>query len=416
MNSIANIKKLPHNYDIERSFISCLLMTPDLISESKLKQKDFYTAEHRKIYHSIQTLYKKWLSVDITMLASEWCETDVLFDIASEVASPSSFRSYESVIKQKSIYRSVIGITNKLHSLAYDEWEISEIFTQAKNIIDTPTGSEDKGDELLDVITDFVDNIWIVSSKICEYWYPKLDGLTNGIWPGQLIVIGAWPWTGKTMFAMNIADQIIRQQVNVGFFPLEMTKTEVAKRFIAKRWWIPSNLLDSMKDQKDKIIKDISEWMWTWELWSFKIFKKDNRFDAIHQRIRREAIQNDTKVFVVDHLGLIIEQTKGINKNDIIGYMTAEFKKTAEELWVAIILLSQLNRSGQWNNEPTLNSLRDSWNIEQDANVVMLLHKDPFPTAEAEVKLTLAKVRDWQVWEVKMKFDYPFMRVTEQND
>jgi replicative DNA helicase len=201
----------------------------------------------------------------------------------------------------------------------------------------------------------------------------------------------------------------------VAFFPLEMTKTEVAKRFIAKWWGIPSNLLDWMKDQKAKIINDIAKWMWSWELWSFKIFKKDNRFDSIHQRIRREAIQNDTKVFVVDHLWLIIEHTKGVNKNDVIGYMTAEFKKTAEELWVAIILLSQLNRSGQGNNEPTLNSLRDSGNIEQDANVVMLLHKDQFPWAEAIINLSLAKVRDWQVWEVKMKFNYPFMRVTEQD-
>jgi replicative DNA helicase len=147
-----------------------------------------------------------------------------------------------------------------------------------------------------------------------------------------------------------------------------------------------------------------------WPIWSCKIFKKDNRFEMILQRMRREVIQNKTQVFIVDHLWLIVEHRKGISKTDLIGYITWAFKRLAEELWIAILLLSQLNRSGQWDNEPTLSSLRDSGNIEQDANVVMFLYLPPY---WSWMDLILAKVRDWEVWKLDIEYDYKTMNVSK---
>lgn len=409
MANVADIKELPNSYEVERAYIACLLMNPDLIAESKLSYKDFYIPEHKKIFDAIRSLYKKSLEINIIMLSSEWCDQEKLLEIASELPSLSWFQSYETIIKQDSIFRHIISTANKLQALAYDRWELSEIFTEAKNIVDTPTGW-DSWVELLEVVFDYIDNLWVVPDNICNYWYPDLDAMTNGIWAWQLIVIWAWPWTGKTMFAMNIADNITKAWVAVWMFPLEMTQIELAKRFIAKQSWISSNQLESLKNTKEEIINKVTKWLWDWHIGSFKIFKKDNRFDMIMQRIRREVIQNKTQVFIVDHLWLIVENKKWISKSDLIWYITWSFKKLAEELWIAIILLSQLNRSWQWDNEPTLSSLRDSWNIEQDANVVMFMYNPPYI---GNMELIVAKVRDWEVGRLDMEYDYKIMNVSK---
>lgn len=406
MTDISQIKEVPHCYDVERSFLSCLLLDPDLRGQSDLNKDDFYNPQHRKIYASISNLYKKWMSVDVTMLSTEWCDTDYLFDLASDIPSLASFNSYHEVIKQHSIYRHVMKVSKTILAMAQDKKELSNIFNEAKKILDTPTNN-DQGVEIFDAIEEYIENIWIVSSSICNYWFEELDKKTNWIGVWELIVVGAGTSTWKTLFAMNIAEQVIRQWHWAALFPLEMTPIAMAKRLAAKLTWVPSNQLDKMDDAKESIKLMINEAKGKEELGTLKIFKKENRYHLIEKRIRREALQNNTKFFIVDHLWLIVEQKRGVTKSDATGYVTWWLKRLAEELWVAILLLSQLNRSWQKDEDMNLSALRWSWDIEQDANVVIFLQKE-----YDALKIHLAKVRDWETWILYADIDYPLMTVS----
>lgn len=397
--------EIPNDYKSERWLLACFLMENDLIATTSLESRHFYSASNRDIFASCIDLYKNRMTVDLVSLTSRWHDEEDVINLSTELLTVSWFHTYEKIIEELYFYRQTISEIDKLKALCYDKSWLDTIQSKIWSMSAIGINTEQDWHDLSEVISDYLDDDNKSTEPIANYGYTLVDDTTKWLKPGQLVVIWAWPWTWKSLFSINILDNILRQWVNCALFSLEMTKQEIAERFFAMWSWI--NIWEIPKTDQTKIMKSIPSYMDN--KWLF-IYDKTFSFWRILANIRKLFIQDNVKVFVIDYLQLMKTSWSKLSKNDEIGKMTRELKIVAMELWVNVILLSQLNR--QWQKagqKPTNASLRDSWNIEQDANVVMLMHRDDHDPC---FELIVSKNRNWKSWTVVIEVDYATMKVT----
>jgi len=392
------IKLPPHSIELERAVIRCLLFDNNIIWTTTLTPKHFYKKEYRDIFTIAVELFTNKMNVDVVSLSAKWVSEELLREITSWVYTHSWYTTHEQLLDEMLIYRDTIEQCNYLAWLCYSSPGVDEvkkhITKMASNWLSTSDWSY-----LWDVISEYINEGEEYKSEISFYGFEAIDEITNWIKQGQLVVLWAWTWAWKTLLAINVLHKSMEQWVKCCLFSTEMTRFEITERMFAMRSKQPVNELS------------VSQNMWCLPDYMqenmLTIF--DNTFDLykILASIRKSYIQDWTKLFVVDYLTLISFNAWNINKNEKIGIMTREFKVLAMELGVCIVLLSQLNRAWQ-KTEPTLQNLRDSWNIEQDANVVLLLHRDELNWSQV---LIVAKNRNWKTGKIELDINYAHMLV-----
>lgn len=371
---------------------------------------DFYYPRNREIYKSINALRKKKCAIEpITLISEIWDSlddlwwTDYIYDLYSYVLSPSWCQDYATIVKEKSIYRALINSANKIIQKSMDWTWVDEILSDVKRMSDLALVTKGKWQDYAEAIWEYVMNLWASNWLICNYWYKIMDAKMVWYKPWQLIVVWARPAIWKSMYAMNLADKIIKQETkdqkyNVLFFSLEMSNREISERILCKRSWIDNRSINKqesldriMEVANDNIIREDS----------IILYDNIHSFEEIVTEIRKRHIKEWVSVVIIDYLQLM-RSRRVWNRNEIIWEMTWELKRVAQELQIAIILLSQLSRQWDWRSwEPVVSNLRDSWSIEQDADVVMLLYKwdsEYTPEWKKYLKIILAKQRWWESW------------------
>lgn len=263
-----------------------------------------------------------------------------------------------------------------------------------------------------DSITQEIVNeaMWYSSIKRFLTGYDKLDGLTWGYVPNQLITVGARPWRWKSLFAISsIINQLIKGY-RVCLFSLEMSKKEIFQRLYANLWSLELNLIRGVygREMTSEESKKFNASLTKREALKDKFIMYDDVYTLanIASKIRLLWAKKEVDIIYIDYLGLI--EYKGETRNLEISKITRTLKILAMEYWIPIVILAQLNRWVDEEDEPTLSSLRDSWSIEQDSDIVLMLRR---PDWETIMNIYVRKNRNWPCWVVDLSVVPQFMQL-----
>ena len=395
------LKKMPQAIEIEEFVLAALMTEGKAIERINLKADDFYLAKHQIIFTAIQRLQNRFSAIDMFTICEELNKMGELENIggqyfvtclAIKVASSAHLVSHSEIIKQKSIARKLINISGQIQDMSFDEQtdvsDVLEFFE--KNITDVSVGSS-KCDvhsmaESLDETIRYIQTIQANAERgiktSISTGLNNLNQDTNGGWTApDLIVLGGRPSMGKTQFAVKFAKEAAKEGKKPLFISIEMTKIQLVMRMITE-----NDLIDYYKIKTGQL--SIEEWrlidLMINQIADLNINIADGsnvrELTNIKSMARQMARKGDLDLLIIDYLQLIKTGLKFGTRDLEIGYITGELKNLAKELNVPIILLAQLNRpqKGVKVSTPKLEDLRESGNIEQDADIVLFPHRPSY--------------------------------------
>jgi len=420
--------------DAEMYLLGAIFNDPNAIFKvySALCSKDFSDSRHGLIFASMKELAGENIPIDILSVlekcsrgGSTWVEKNYLFEINESVPSASHIENYAGIIKEFSDRRALYDVCKKMAGMIEDEARpediVSKIYDELNSLgrkNNEPKNAEESVDLLLDMINHS-------KQRGLPTGIHALDLKITGMRPGEMIVLAAPPSVGKTALAISITNNIIMSGKTVAFFSLEMTNAEIATRFISINSLVNSRSIINGPDftEASRIQAGLERFKRT------NIFIDDSsEIKVAEMRMKCSAIKCKTgalDLVVVDYLQLI-ESGKKENQTIAMGDVSRSLKIMAKELEVPVLCLSQLNRGYKDSNgKISLHNLRDSGNIEQDANQVWFIN---FPIEYDKqcndpklARLTIAKNRGGEKGYIDLQYeaeytlfkDYDYSRLNE---
>lgn len=423
----------PHTTETEKALLGALMIRPEGFSESVdvISQEAFYSEKHRIIYRAMLALYGKSEPIDIESVRAKLQDqgdlekiggSTYLAELVSEVPAASNARHYASQVQKKYMLRSLIDAGEYVAELGFDEAEeLDETLDKAEKkiyeVTSTPTLSK------FTSLRESLAGAWQRLEHLQEHkdelrgirtGFKDLDAMLAGLQKSDLIILAARPSMGKTALALDIARQtaILHNNV-VGVFSLEMSAQQLVDRMVAAEARVNSwNLRTGRISEKDDFerIRDSYD-----RLSQAPIFIDDQpgnnilKMRAVARRLKREQ---GLGLLIVDYLQLMIPT--GARATDSMVQQVTEISRSlktlARELDVPVLALSQLSRAvEQRRGKPRLSDLRDSGSIEQDADVVMFIHRDDKMNENSErpniAEILIEKHRNGPVGKVELYFD-----------
>ncbi len=416
-------KAMPFSNEAEQSVLGSMYLDKDCIPDviSKVRSSDFYIDRHKELFEAIVELYNLGKPVDLVTLEDQLTLRGTLekiggikfvVDVANAVPSTESVIFYAEIVKDKAILRSLIKLANNISSACYrgDE-ETDDILAKAQQgIIEITQGRTTKGlvpirryldesIELLDKLSQRDNTITGVPTGFID-----VDRRTAGLHPAELIVLAARPGMGKTSFVLNLAQNAaVKYGKKVAIFNLEMPGIQIANRLLSGEAKISSERIKKgdLRDEDWGKLAAASE-----VLSKSGIYIDDTSSitaTEIGARCRKLMLEQGLDLVVIDYLQLMSASGRGGgNRQQEISEISRTLKILANDLNIPVIALSQLSRSSdKEKREPVLSDLRDSGAIEQDADIVMFLHREGYYKEDAEepnkTKCNFAKHRNGEV-------------------
>lgn len=423
MNAPADIRLPPHSTEAEQSLLGGLLLDPrawDRITDL-VSAEDFYRDDHRRIFRHIALAAGAGRDADVvTVFESIEKANEVeqagglayLSEIANATASAANIRRYAEIIRERATLRRLIGVADELQAACFTpgQRKLEEIVEVTEQRLLAEIDSQtDEPAALFDVLTDtlsYIDARGETSGL--QTGFADFDKLTGGLDPGQLIVVAARPSVGKTLFACNVADSVAANGA-VLFFTLEMTKREIGMRILAARSAVSVHAMRAgtkAHDAWDRMTTAVPAAR------NQRLFIDDKPavgIPYIRARARRLQRKHGLKLIVIDYLGLMKGQ--GDNRVQEIGGISRGLKALAKELAIPILVLAQLNRGveSRPDKRPIMSDLRDSGEIEQDADIIAMLHREELyndlPDWKGFAELIVRKNRNGPLGEVNLAYD-----------
>lgn len=396
----------PQAPEFERAVIGGLLSESKAIEKIDLESEDFYDYKNKVIYSAIESLVQEHKPVDILTVTKKLTSTkqldevgvEYLAEISDEVASAAHIEYHAAILKQKSVARKLIKQSEDVLSKSYDESEdIQDVIEYLEKSF-TAIRSGGSATDYLDMkgaikrTMNYLINIQDKKQKGLSVNIPtglnSLDNRLNGGWSApDLIVLGGRPSMGKTQFALHFAKAASKAEKHCLFVSIEMTAEQLIMRLLTEDERL--NMYNMKTGQMDK-----EEWISIDE--NIKEIEDNNFFIAdsynirylnnIKSLARKLSREGQLDFLIIDYLQLIkTNQTFGTRDLEI-GYITGELKNLAKELNIPVMLLAQLNRppKGTKVQVPVLSDLRESGNIEQDADKVIFPHRPEYYDSKAE--------------------------------
>jgi replicative DNA helicase len=427
----------PHSIEAEQSVIGSLLIDKEAVYKviEAIRPEDFYREEHRLIMYAIFKLSLNEKPIDIVSVAEELKNINklefvggisYLARLADSVPNSANSEYYAKVVKVKSLMRQLIQTGAEISELGFNEAiEIDTLIDAAEQKIFSI--SQKKSKSYFIQIRDFLGNSFSEIEKRYKQklgiaglpsGFPSLDKITGGFQRSDLIVIAARPSIGKTSLAVNISENIaIKEQKSIAFFSLEMAKEQLVERMLC------SFAKVDMQRLKTGYLRD-EDWTKLTEaygaLYEAPIYiddSPDGSLMDIRAKSRRLKIETNIELIIIDYLQLVRMEQRVENRVIEISQITRGLKNLARELRVPIIILSQLSRAVDRRDDkkPILSDLRESGSIEQDADVVMFLHR-PDENNRNEIELSIAKQRNGPTGNVKLRFESDYTKFYESID
>lgn len=437
MNAPDNLILPPHSIEAEQSVIGAILLEGgnalDRI-EGAIAADDFYRQEHRLIFTAARALANSGSPVDVITLAealegSGSLERSgglaYLGELAQNTPSAANIKRYAEIVKERALQRGLMALSQGIMAdCVAPGAKVDEIIARADaemvRLLDTGGADEPTllYDAMADAIRDIDDRASGHRPSGLLTGIAELDAITGGLEPGQLVIAAARPSVGKTAFALNLADHVTQRGNAVAFFSLEMTRRELSQRLLALRSGVSvSDMRTGQLDGKWTRILECQEQAGGQRL--FFVDRPAVGVPYVRVAARKIKRQHGLCLIVVDYLGLM--KGEGQNRTQEIGSLSRGLKALAKELHVPIIALAQLNRGveGRMDKRPMLSDLRDSGEIEQDADIVVMLHReelyDADPKWQGLAEVLVRKHRNGPLGELLLVLDGPTMRFTGYN-
>lgn len=417
----------PQNIEAEQSILGGLLIDKDAIIKVAqiLRPSHFYRTQHAVIYEAILSLFERREPADVVTVADELREKKnlkkaggeaYLGDLVNMVPTVSNVEAYANIVKEAFIRRELISLANNTSSKAFDgDSSVQELLEKTEKNVFSLSQEHISQDftPIRDVLAESFQRIEELHQKKSKFrgiptGFTDIDNLLAGMQDNNLIILAARPSVGKTSLALNIAQYIaVHEQVPVGFFSLESSKEELVDRLLSSQadvdgWKIMTGNLN------EKELEKITEAMAI--LADAPIFIDDTpgaRVLDMLTKARRLQMDHGIRMIFVDYMQLAVSRNLE-NRVQEVAEISQTMKNLARELKCPVFVLSQLSRAVEQRGSarPQLADLRDSGSIEQDADVVMFLHRpDEDDQLDANhMKLTIAKHRNGPVGEVDLVF------------
>jgi len=435
-------RSMPESLAAEAAVLGSMIIDPERIGQvvEQLRAEAFYRIEHRYIFDAIVSLYEKHKGgvIDAVLLRDELERRKQLAEVGGveylgrimdSVPSTANAMYYAGIVKDKMLLREVIAAAGEIMDEAYDQGtETSETLDEAERKIFAITDKKitGKASPLKDLIIRAYELIERREGKLITglaTGFYELDDLTCGLQNGEVIVIAGRPSMGKTSLALNMAEYMgVQEKTPVAIFSLEMGQQQLAERFLCSRGGFDSQKVrKGMLDTEHKAkLKDICG-----EIYEAPIYIDDtSTMTPLELRAKSRRIKSlyNIQAIFVDYLQLMHMGTKVESRQQEITTISRYLKALARELNIPVVVMSQLNRApeGREDHRPRMSDLRESGSIEQDADVVILLHREDYYHARGEktedytpdnkAELIIAKQRNGPTGAVSLVFREKFTR------
>lgn len=427
----------PHNTDAEESVLGAMMLSKEAITVAieVLRPEDFYAQGHQKIYESILNIYNRNEPADTVTVAEELQKTESLEEVggvaylanlSASVSAISNAPSYCKIIKEKSILRQLIQVSDAIISDAYSsEAETSPIIEKAEQSIFSIT--EDNNRKGLVALREVLLESFADMEKKAQNpnaltgvntGFSDLNRMLSGLQKSDLILIAARPSMGKTAFMVNIATNAAAlDHAKVAVFSLEMSKNQLVQRIISSMSLVELGKVISGNLNEDDWTKIIN----AMDVISSLGIEIDDTAGIspieLKAKCRRMKMEKGLDLIVIDYLQLMQMDGKIENRQQEISAISRNLKGIAKELNVPVIALSQLSRApdARADHRPILSDLRESGAIEQDADVVMFLYRDEYYLKEESEKkgigeVIIAKHRNGPIGSIELVFQGEYTR------
>ena len=405
----------PHDTDAEQAVLGSMIIDKNALNSAMdlLKEEDFYREDNAIIFGAILSISSRVEPVDIITLKSELQSIgkldavgglDYITALPDKVPTTANVDKYIKIVQDKSMMRRLINTANNILKLGYDETEEPDVLMESaqKEIYDTVQAKNQKGyTQVKDILVNSFTQLEQLYNKKQHITgiasgFTNLDWGTTGFHNSELIIVAARPGMGKSAFAMNIAEHAaIDLRVPTVIFSLEMSKEQVVNRMLASRGLVDSQRIRSGRLEDDDWTKLAEA---SGEMSNSPLFIDDTpgiSMMEIRARCRKLKLEQDLGLVVVDYLQLITGSGKrGASRDQEIGEISRGLKILAKELNVPVIALSQLSRGADRRDDhkPVLSDLRESGSIEQDADMVIFIHRDEYYNKEDSEEKGIAHI------------------------
>ena len=388
----------PHDLLAEQSTIGGMLLSKDAVADvvETVRGVDFYVPKHEIIFDAIQTLYAAGEPTDIITVTDQLTKSgdlqraggaEYLHTLAGIVPTAANAGYYASIVAERAVLRRLVEAGTRIVQMGYNaEGEVVELVNQAQAEIYGVTGGVETEDyvPLSEALVEAQNDIDAAQNRDGELTgvptgFRDFDQLTNGLHPGQLVIIAARPGLGKSTLALDLARHAsIHANMPSIFFSLEMGKSEIAMRLLSAE---ASVKLQSMRtgnvtdDDWQKIARTQGA------IAEAPLYIDDSpnmTLVEIRAKCRRLKQKVGLKLVVIDYLQLMTSGKRVESRQQEVSEFSRALKLLAKELEVPVIALSQLNRNSEQraDKKPAVSDLRESGSLEQDADMVILLHRE----------------------------------------
>ncbi len=399
----------PHSIDMERSVLGALLIEPQAMTEvgALLGEDDFYNEAHRIIYAAIRDLYQEFSPIDMMTVwdrimrgnpnISHTAEAvkalggiAYIAQLMNDVSSAAHIHTHAHIVKEKAVLRSLIRLSQTTLDVCYAEGaDFIDALGATMSGIDRINGTIARLAErnYSQIVYDTVESLRLAASSEhytgVRTYLRDFDSHTLGLQPTDLIILAARPAMGKTAFAIQAAKRQAENDKRVGIFSLEMSATQVVERIFANELRIDINALKRGSLQQ-------SQWREldarTKHVAGLPIYLCDSAcltISEIASIAKKWKLKHGIDILYIDYLQLITVDTaamRHMNREQQVAMISRRLKQLAKELDIPIVALSQLSRAveSRASKRPMLSDLRESGAIEQDADMVLFLHRPSY--------------------------------------
>jgi replicative DNA helicase len=419
----------PHNDDAEVATLGALLLDSEALATvvRYLRPEDFYKTAHQRIYQAILNLFDRNEAIDLITLTEELKNSGLLESsggpayvsrLTTAVPTSANVRYYAQIVQDCSMRRKLARISAEIIATTHDESQdvrliIEEAERQIFEITDRQhAGTFQPAKEIVTRTIEAIEKLYHTKDSYIGIptGFTELDMLTSGFQNSEFIVIGARPSVGKTALALSMASNIaLRYKMPVGFFTLEMSSMALMQRLLAAEARIRSNSLRSgfLKPSDFHKLTEAAS-----RIYEAPFYIEDTpslRLLDLRALARRMKHQFNVAIIFVDYLTLITAENRELARHEQIAEISRSLKALARELDIPVVALSQVRRESE-GKMPNLADLRESGSIEQDADVVIFLHRERISgpgeelPRDVETELIVAKQRNGPVGSLKIAF------------
>jgi replicative DNA helicase len=429
-----DVRLMPQSLEAEMGVLGSMIIGRDVIGDvlQMLKAENFYRYDHQLIYEALLGLYNDNRPVDLVLLRDELKnrgqleqvgDVDYLVRLCESVPSAANAMHYAEIVRNKGMLRGLISVTHEISTSAYDnQGDVAQILNDAEQKIfevteQSVSGQETPLSEIMQKVFDSLEERSKGITGLATGFY-ELDELTSGLQRSEMIVIAARPSMGKTALGLNIAEYIgADNNKAIAVFSLEMAGQQLAERMLCGRAHVDSHKLRQgmLSDEEYNLLVNAAH-----ELSEAPIYVDDMAHLTpleLKAKARRLKMRHDIQCIVVDYLQLMYVPGSESRQQEV-GVISRHLKSLARELEIPVVVMSQLNRGpeGREGHRPRMSDLRESGNIEQDADVVMLLHREDYYHNEPDYEKTntadiiIAKQRNGPTGQIEVTWNPQWTR------